>query len=200
MRNTRKRPLADVGYAALLLLMMACTMAVSEPARADINNCSVTLSPTEHNYGDLRKDSQSFISTAQGNATTLAARSSNLNITCPDEERMVISFTGLVQKDGSFGWGTTGKVDITLGQATLDGNAVQLTRLKGHFEDAGAITADSQALKVSDEIGVGNNTNVKGKSLNAVITVTPHLLESSFTVPDAVPLQEIVKLELIPLG
>ncbi|MRT03209.1 DUF1120 domain-containing protein [Ewingella americana] len=203
MRNILNKPkssLPDVGYAVLMLIAMACTMLVSEEARADISDCTMTLSPAEHNYGELLKSRQNFVSTAQGNATELSQRTSNLTVTCPQAERMDLRFTGASLADGTFAFGAKGKVNIVLASAVLDGNAVQLSKTKHKGVVIGPMVADSQTISADDEITVGSNSSVKGKSLNAVVTVNPYLLQSAFVVSDAYVQEELLNIELLAVN
>jgi hypothetical protein len=188
------------GYIALMLLTLASTMLTSEGARADINNCTITLSPPLHDYGELLKSRQNFVNTAQGNATTLSARSSNLTITCPQAEIMNLRFTGRILSDGNFAFGPKGNVSVTLGSAVLDGNAVQLAKTKRKGVIIGPIIADTQTLSADDEITVGANSSVKGTNLNAVVTVTPYLHESAFVVQEANVQEELLNIELLPMN
>ncbi|QLK62941.1 hypothetical protein GE278_20260 [Enterobacteriaceae bacterium Kacie_13] len=190
----------DAGYAVLMLLTLTSTMLVSEGARADISNCTVTLSPAAHDYGELLKSRQSFVSTAQGNAATLSVRSSNLTITCPQAERMDLRFTGSSLSDGNFAFGPKGKVSVSLGSALLDGNAVQLAKTKHKGVIIGPVIADTQVLSADDEITVGANSSVKGTTLNATVTVTPYLLESAFVVQDAAVQEQQLNIELLPVN
>jgi hypothetical protein len=196
-KSFRSKYPADKRYAALMLLTLTCTMLVTEAAHADTRNCTVTLSPAEHNYGDLLKGRQNFFSTPIGNATQLSDRSSNLSITCPQAERLVMRFTGPGISDGSFAFGTKGKVNVVLGSAVLDGNGVQLSKTKEKGIIHSPVVADSQPLHPDDEVTVGDNSSVKGMNFNAVVTVTPYLHEQAFVVQDATPQEELINVELL---
>ncbi|MGP9434542.1 hypothetical protein ACT3RR_03790 [Ewingella sp. AOP8-B2-18] len=190
----------DAGYVIIMLLALACTMLVSEPAQADINNCTITLSPSGQSYGELLKSRQTFVSTAQGNATALTPRSSNLTIICPQAEKMHLRFTGNRLNDGDFSFGQKGKVSAILSSAVLDGNAVQLTKTKHKGVAIAPAIADSQTLSSDDEITIGDTSSLQGTNLNAVLTITPYLMESAFVVPDAYVQEELLNIELVPVN
>ena len=178
-------------------VLVTVLLLLSGQAMADINNCQITISPAEQNYGSLLKGRQTFTSTAQGNVTQLSERTSNLTVTCPQPERMSLRFTGISLSDGTFGFGTQGAVKVTLGDAVLDGKAITLalTKRKGVIKNDAA--ANSHDLYASDEITVGDDSNVQGMNLNATLTVTPWLQESAFRVTDAYQQEESISAELL---
>lgn len=198
--STQCPRLPNVGYRLLMLVTMVCTIFVSQCARADISDCTVTLSPTAHNYGELLEGQQNFVSTAQGNATGLSQRSSNLTVTCPQAERMDLRFSGTSLADGTFAFGGKGKLNVVLASAVLDGNAVELSKTKRKGVNISPIVADSQTLSADDEITIGSNSSVKGMNLNAVVTVNPYLLQSAFVVKDASVQEENLIIELIAVN
>lgn len=186
------------GKPTLMLLLAA--LLLSGQAMADINNCQINISAPKQDYGSLLAGRTTFTSSALGNVAPLSERTSNLTITCLEPERMDLRFTGISLTDGSFGFGAKGKVKLTLGNAVLDTNAVQLAKTKHKGVLKEDVVADSHDLFAGDEVTVGNNSSVKGKSLNATLTITPYLLESAFKVPEEYQQEEIINVELLPVN
>lgn len=188
-------------HAGLILLPAVFgSLLISGMAHADISNCNITVSPTEHSYGEILKGRQNFSSTAQGNAATLSSRTSNLSVTCPQPERLDLRFSGLSHSDGTFSFGAKGKVDVSISSAVLDGNSVQMAKTKHKGTMIGPVVSDAQTLSADDEITIGTNSSVKGSNFTAVITITPHLLESAFVVQDAWLQEELIAIELLAVN
>jgi hypothetical protein len=82
----------------------------------------------------------------------------------------------------------------------LDGNAVQLTKTKHKGVAIAPAIADSQTLSSDDEITIGDTSSLQGTNLNAVLTITPYLMESAFVVPDAYVQEELLNIELVPVN
>jgi hypothetical protein len=175
-----------------LTVPVVALLLLSSTARGDINNCVMQLSPLEHDYGDLTRDRQTFITTPQGKVAQLSERRSNLSVTCPEKALMRLRFTGDSHADGSFRFGSKGRLNVTIGEAVLDGNPMLLTRTTPQ----GDAVAASHSLRAADEI-IPGNSSVQGHNLNLTLTITPYLAGAAFVVPDTQLQEELIHIELL---
>lgn len=164
-----KKWLRPVGFAGLLL---------SGAVYAE--ECQITLSQNDVNYNQIRRDD---VVTTQQNWHKLTEREVNVNVSCPETQKMAVLAQGVSGEKGRFLFGSRGGVGLKVGHVTVDGKPYSVGKTTDQVNFTPESGAASPIYLRNNEavIAVENNTVPEGKQMNFTVTLFPVLNDSMFT-------------------
>ncbi|APR33554.1 MULTISPECIES: hypothetical protein [Citrobacter] len=184
---------ASVRLTALTLI----TLLASSLAYAGEDECQITLSSTEVNYARIQRES---IVSSQQNWHKLEEREVNVNIYCPEKQRVAVLLNGSAGEKGRFKFGDQGGVGVKVGNMIVDGKSytVGKTTDQVNFSPASGTANPLYIHNNEAVIAVENNEVPLGQQVSFTVTLFPVLKDSAFSnISDQTTLESDITWRLL---
>ncbi|MCW9612521.1 hypothetical protein ORL54_05085 [Klebsiella michiganensis] len=161
-------------------LLIGSGLAVCAFARAEDNDCQITVSQTEINYSRLRRED---IVTTQQSWNKMPERELTISASCPDQRQMGIQALGMAGEKGRFQFGQKGGIAFKVSEVMVDGKPYRV----GKTVDQINLTPESgsaASLYIHNNdtvVAVDNNAVPTGKQISFTVTLFPVLSEAAFS-------------------
>nr|WP_249417553.1 hypothetical protein [Citrobacter freundii] len=161
-------------------LVVGLGLALSPLTHADENDCQLTVSQSEVNYTQLRRED---VVTTQQSWHKMAEREITVNASCPENVQMGVQALGAAGEKGRFQFGQKGGVAFKVSHVTVDGKEYSA----GKTVDQINLTPESgsgaaQYIHSNDVIvAVENNAVPAGKQMSFKVILFPVLNDSAFS-------------------
>ncbi|MDV0595206.1 hypothetical protein ACQ3G4_18320 [bacterium BS0013] len=159
----------------ILFLMTLCL-----PGLTYAEDCQITLSQPLVDYRQMRRDN---VVTTQQNWHKMSEREVNVNVFCPEKQKMAVFVQGTAGEKGRFQFGLNGGLGVKVDNLTLDGKSYSV----GKTNDQVNFTPDSKTESPfyirnnEGVIAVENDQVPSGQQMSFKVTVFPVLNDSAFS-------------------
>lgn len=161
-------------------LVVGLGLALHPLAHADENDCQLTVSQSEVNYTQLRRED---VVTTQQSWHKMAEREITVNASCPESVQMGVQALGAAGEKGRFRFGQKGGVAFKVSNVIVDGKEYSA----GKTVDQINLTPESgsgASLFVNNNdaiVAVENNAVPAGKQMSFTVTLFPVLNDAAFS-------------------
>lgn len=161
-------------------LLVAYGMIFSAFAHADDSGCQITVSQSEVNYSQLRRDD---IVTTQQSWHKMAEREITISASCPEKVQMGLQAIGAAGEKGRFQFGQKGGIAFKVSNVFLDGKKYSAGKTSDQINltpESG--TADTLYIRNNDTVvAVENNAVPASKQMSMTVTLFPVLNDTAFS-------------------
>jgi len=169
------------GVGLLAGLLMIADVSASE--------CHLSLSRPQIDYGPLRVDTQ-----PGPHGVSIGRRTVRLSVVCPEAAVIALRFRGAPADAQGFSFGHHGRFDLSLRQALLDGQAVELVSMHNRTE------RDGQLRPGGVLVPLRAGQPIAGRVFSAQVQVDTYLAGTHPAVRDKTLLEGGGRFEMVPDG
>ena len=159
----------------ILFLLTLCL-----PGLSYAEDCQITLSQPVVDYRQMRRDN---IVTTQQNWHKMPEREVNVNVFCPEKQKMAVFVQGAAGEKGRFQFGQNGGLGVKVDSLTLDGKSYSVGKTLDQVNFTPDSKAESPFYIRNNEgvIAVENDQVPSGQQMSFKVTVFPVLNDSAFS-------------------
>lgn len=176
---------------------LAALLALCLPGLAMADDCQITLSQPVVDYHQLQREN---IVTTQQDWHKMPEREVNVNVYCPDTQKIGVLLQGASGEKGRFLFGEKGGIAIKVDNMVIDGKNYAVGKTVDQVNlTPGGDSASSLYLKNNEAVvAVDNNEVPSAQQMSFTVTLFPVLRDNAFrNTADVTQLESYLSWKII---